>query len=58
MEKITITINTENAAFDDCPEEEVKRILHELAYSIDNSGLTEKKIRDINGNTVGSITIE
>jgi hypothetical protein len=49
---ITITIDTESAAFEDNPEAEVKRIL-ETVYLRDGW-----KLRDINGNTVGQVTIE
>ena len=57
---ITITINTDNEAFKDEygePWTEVSRILRELAK---NAGLLERvttKVLDINGNTVGAVTV-
>jgi hypothetical protein len=62
---ITITIQTDNAAFaidNGGPEQEVARILHKLAAEL-SDGLTNipitgrKNLRDINGNTVGSVLI-
>lgn len=56
MEKITITIETANAAFDNAPEE-VARILHELADRFQQRAIPEK-LRDINGNTCGTVETE
>lgn len=59
MAKITIEINTDNAAFED--PFEVVRILQDLATKADNHGsdyLADLKIRDINGNVVGICAIE
>lgn len=62
---ITITINTDNAAFSDDARAEVARILHELAYRVDgihkpviycDPGDSDD-VRDINGNTIGKVTI-
>ncbi len=59
--QITITINTDNAAFERWPEGEVARILtdyarkladHEICFDGDTV-----KMRDINGNTVGAVEI-
>jgi hypothetical protein len=65
--KITITINTDNAAFDldnaalqqEGSMLEVARILETLArrFSAGNWPM-EGPIRDINGNTVGDVRIE
>jgi len=52
MSKIIITINTDNAAFDD--EDELRRILKELSERIEISDFPTM-LRDINGNYVGSI---
>ena len=54
---ITIKIDTGNAAFEDNKEEEVKRILtHWMATdTITESGSI--RLRDYNGNTVGSVTV-
>jgi hypothetical protein len=51
--KITIKINTDNDAFGDGPRE-TARILRKLA---DGCPLEPGKIRDINGNTVGSVEV-
>jgi hypothetical protein len=65
--KITITIATDNAAFEDNPAPEVARILHKLSGEIrTSSGNTAdhfqrdfdgEKLRDYNGNTVGQVEI-
>lgn len=60
---ITITINTDNAAFhgDGLPNtslaDEVGRILHDLACKIENEGVDEARILDINGNACGKLTV-
>jgi hypothetical protein len=54
--KCRIEIDMDNAAFDEEPGYELTRILYELSRGIDIS-TKEKRIRDINGNTVGSIKI-
>ena len=53
--KVEITIDCENAAFEDDPGHEVCRILHKLEASIGKYGLTgtSEKLFDINGNTTG-----
>ncbi len=48
-----ITITTENAAFEPT-HVEVARILHKLATDVENMGLCEYVLRDINGNRVGN----
>lgn len=59
MAKFTITINTDNAAFDDAPGQEIGRILRTIADSVEGSmsGTSIRyfttPVRDINGNTVG-----
>ncbi|MBE3141877.1 MAG: hypothetical protein IMZ53_14975 [Thermoplasmata archaeon] len=60
--KITITINTENAAFEDNPGEELSRILLEQSdkvrlYPLDGNS-APFGIRDYNGNVVGHFTVE
>lgn len=56
---ITITINTDNAAFEGpyC-QHEVARILSELATKIKRNGIYDGNLRDGNGNTVGAIKAE
>tara|TARA_R100000781_G_scaffold24897_1_gene18470 strand:- start:389 stop:586 length:198 start_codon:yes stop_codon:yes gene_type:complete len=59
--KLTLTLETDNAAFEDGSE--VSRILHSLASlgHYDNlqayNGEGEQKLRDINGNTCGTWSI-
>ena len=58
MEKITLEIRTENAAFDNEPGIEIARILRQIAGRFevlgdDSSG----RIVDINGNKVGYVNI-
>ncbi len=48
-----ITIETENAAFVNT-KCEVARILRRLASDVENMGLSEFVLKDINGNTVGN----
>ena len=59
---ITITINTDNSAFEPTEESlEVCRILHELATDIQFGDLhnqDNRPLKDYNGNTVGKITVE
>ena len=55
-EMFRIEIQTDNAAFDPDPGPELARILRELAARLDDGvDLAEPiRLRDINGNTVGS----
>lgn len=60
---ITITINTDNAAFRDKSEREVSRILAVLADDflggpLDSFIRDGEILRDINGNVVGRVTIK
>lgn len=54
---ITITIHTDGAAFDPDPRPEVARILRDLADRLE-AGHDPEKLRDINGNAAGEVTIE
>ena len=58
--KFKCEINMDNAAFENIPEVVLSDMLKELAERIERggSGSLEGKIRDINGNTVGSFDIE
>lgn len=51
--KIEISLNMRNAAFDDRPMSEVARILRELADKIENTGDADRTLYDVNGNKVG-----
>ena len=50
--RLDIVLDTDNAAFDDDRLAEVRRILSQEFYDYP---LEDKKLRDINGNVVGSI---
>lgn len=60
---VTITITCDNAAFEDYPGEEIARILRVLAQDAENvpdmprADWDGYKVRDINGNTVGRVTV-
>lgn len=52
-----LKIETDNAAFTDSPKAEIARILRETADKLE-SGVFVNKLRDYNGNTVGSVDYE
>ena len=57
---ITITLNTDNAAFEDDPGAEVARILKRLAGELEGVTLDAgdyAKLLDSNGNTVGRYAV-
>lgn len=57
QEKIVIEIKTSNDAFQDGnSHSEIARILRQLADDFENN-MAVKILRDINGNTVGSLTV-
>lgn len=56
MEKIIITIDTVNAAFDDEPASEIARILRVIAKQFEDCG-EPSRIIDGNGNRVGTVQI-
>jgi len=60
MSDLTIRINMDNAAFCDCPELEVSRILKDYAEKIEKYGLDHEKLtlHDFNGNNIGTIEFE
>lgn len=55
---ITITISTNNTAFEDSEKAEVARILADIAASMERFGIASGKVRDINGNTCGKVEVE
>ena len=63
MAKLTITLELDGAAFDLEPGTEVARILRYLADTFHNTlvlsprGPEPMAVRDINGNTIGQVTI-
>ena len=64
MSKVTITINTDNAAFGETPcdkAQEVSLILNKLAdsiFSYDRWNTDTQILRDTNGNKVGTVIWE
>ena len=58
MKKITIEINTTNAAFEEGYKNiEVARILKEFANGLEEYSYAPTILKDINGNTVGRVEI-
>lgn len=53
---INITVNTDNAAFDENPKAEVARILRSIADKVE-AGSEPISVRDINGNKVGTFEV-
>ena len=58
MSKITITIYTENSAFDDDPWGEIADILQTVADDARRCNELQDFIRDSNGNKCGTIKFE
>lgn len=55
-----IEIQMDSAAFTHEPGEELARILRKLADNLDGADITpadSNKLRDVNGNTVGTFTV-
>ena len=58
MSKVTIVINTDNAAFEEDTSGELGRIFRELADEFANGDLRDNgRIYDINGNSVGTYDV-
>lgn len=55
--KITVTISTDNAAFEDNEAGETARILRDLADKLERRGLMDIAAIDENGNKVGRFTV-
>lgn len=56
--KITITITTNNAAFEADPCTEIARILNGWIEDMQIHGVQDRKaLRDVNGNTVGAVKV-
>ena len=56
MSRITISFNTDNAAFEDNPNE-VQRILKRIGERIDLNTPDQIKLLDINGQNIGLCVI-
>lgn len=63
MDTFIVSIGTDNSAFDDSPGIELARILRSLADCVDGADVATVVafdafgLRDVNGNTVGSVAI-
>lgn len=55
--RAVIKIQMDNAAFGDNPEQELSRILEELAAKVKVWGANDNRLLDINGNHVGELAI-
>jgi hypothetical protein len=55
---ITLTIETDNAAFARAPFREARRIIREAADRLTREAGDGFPLRDVNGNTVGRLTIK
>lgn len=60
---ITITINLDNSAFEDCNGNETARILRKLADTLDETRINSDfqspyPLRDLNGNKVGHVEVK
>ena len=58
MKKITISIETRNAAFEDGVGYEAARILRELIWELEREQARTKTLYDSNGNNCGKVTIK
>ena len=56
MATITITVNMDNAAFDEHPASELAKVLYEIAQEIEGGRLPPFQAEDDNGNTVAFVT--
>lgn len=57
--KLVIEINLDNAAFQEWGgQAEVARILNRYAENVSEWGVGERKLLDINGNTVGTAEVQ
>jgi hypothetical protein len=55
---LIITISLDNAAFHPHPEPEIAAVLARATQHFRNYGVTSGRLRDTNGNTVGTITLD
>lgn len=58
MSKMILTIELDNDAFQPDPCFEVARILRNTADEIEASGYIAGRLRDINGNPVGTVDLK
>lgn len=59
MPTVTITFNTDNAAFEDDWFDEMDRVMACATQLLENNGAEpfERKLRDTNGNTIGTVKV-
>lgn len=55
--EVNISIETENDAFGENPEQEVARLLRATADTFEGGHYADTDLKDINGNTVGRVSI-
>lgn len=56
--KITIEINTDGAAFDDAPTEELANVISDAILKLENMPVDSAEILyDTNGNRCGQVTV-
>lgn len=53
----TLTFDTDNAAFEESREAEFAQIFAQVLFAV-RAGKTSAKVKDTNGNTVGSFSLE
>lgn len=60
MTQFTVKMNTDSSAFDECRDQEIARILRNIADNIENNGCSGfyQTIYDINGNDVGRYALK
>lgn len=58
MAKLTISIDMNNAAFEDDRRAELSRILFNYAYDLEQGANYTRKLKDINGNKVGETNLD
>jgi hypothetical protein len=55
--EFVVKINMDNAAFEDCPGDELERLLEHVVGEL-RKGVTDNSLRDINGNVVGEFAVK
>jgi hypothetical protein len=58
MSKITITIDTDNDAFQDDPKGQIADILESIAHNARGGADFEDYVYDVNGNKCGTIKVK
>lgn len=60
MAVFTVKFDTDNAAFEDCRDYEIARILRNIADRVERDGCSGffETVRDINGNDIGRFALK